>query len=128
MSLSCSCGDYEPEPGDVTWWPPEDFTVLTTKRSRPCHSCGSRIQPGSVCTETIRVKTPESEIEIRIYGEDSDDRGPPRASWWMCEACSDIYFSLDELGYCVEMGDMHQLLTEYQEQKQWEREQRRKAV
>ncbi len=124
MSLSCSCGDWEPEPGDVAWFPPSDYTTLTLKVSRECNSCGIRFKPADVCTEILRAKVPDSDIEISIYGDEFIDPcdGPRRRSHWMCESCSDIYFSLEELGYCVEIGDMRELLADYQEQKKWERE------
>lgn len=113
MGLSCDC-DYEPEPGDVLWWPAGDFSTLGSPRAKKCCSCGCKIVPGSTVAAFPRWKVPESEVECRIYGEDDPERGPKRATWYMCETCAGLYFSLSDLGYCVHIrDDMRELVKEY---------------
>lgn len=119
MSLSCSCGDWESEPGMVMWYIPADYEKYRGKRRTRCDSCGCKIAPGDTCTIWARYKVPESEIEIRIYGEDGAIK---RSPFLHCERCADLFFSLDELGYCVDpRDDMRVLVKEYAEMKRIER-------
>jgi len=56
---------------------------------------------------------PLSDVEINIYGEDGEI---PMASWFMCESCGDIYFSISELGFCVSLDEsMQAALDEYRD-------------
>lgn len=106
MSLSCYCSD------DGDWWyiPPNDYSTLATVRSRRCRSCEERIAPGDLCTRHECYRHWEHEIEERIYGDD----GVPTADAYLCERCSDLYWSLDDLGYCYTMGDdLRELVREY---------------
>lgn len=106
MSLSCYCD------GDGEWWyiPPSDYSTLSTKRFRRCRSCGERIAPGELCTRHYCYRACGHEIEERIYGDD----GVPIADAYLCERCSDLYYSIDELGYCYTMGDdLRSLVQEY---------------
>lgn len=110
MGLSCSC-DYDPEPGDTLYYGPKDYTTLATKRSRKCKSCGERIPVGAVCAEVPRAKIPESNVEVRIYGEDGEI---PLAPCYLCERCADLCFSLEELGYCPSpWEDQRELVADY---------------
>lgn len=112
MSLTCQY-EYDPEPGDVCWDIPADYTTLKTKRARKCVSCGDRIEPGDIVAAFERYKVPEYDIEIAIYGED-EWRGPARATWYHCERCADLYYSLIALGFCIAANDdMPQLVREY---------------
>lgn len=114
MPLTCSC-DYEAEPGSVIWLDPDDYTTLQTKRRQRCCSCGDLIDIGAVVGVTRRFKVPETEIECRIYGEDGE---VPLADKFLCEECTDILFSLEELGYCVYAGEnQKEVLKEYQDLK-----------
>jgi hypothetical protein len=120
MSLSCSCD------GDYDWWyiPDADYSTLTTKRSRKCWSCGERIQVGALVLRCDCFRYAESEVEIRIYGEGNEVELAPR---YLCERCADLYLSLAELGYCINMGDdVRELVKEYAEM-QREDAARRKA-
>ena len=112
MSLSCSCDDYG-ESGVTYYNDPEDFSHLKAHRRQRCWSCRTLINLGDLVLEFERFKIPDYEIEMRIYGEDGEI---PRSSKYLCESCGDIYFSLTELGFCVNAED-HQptLLKEYQE-------------
>lgn len=109
MSLSCHC-----DGGDMDWWHYgcEDYTRLDTKRARRCCSCKALIKRGDLCAKFERARVPQSMIEERIYGTESVPL-PPK---FMCETCADIYFSLDELGFCINLGDsMRALAKEYAE-------------
>ena len=113
MSLSCYCDDYYPDPGDILWLWPNDYSTLATKRSRKCCSCGVKITPGETVGAIVRWKVPDSDIEYAIYG-DTDDDGPPRATWYQCETCADLCFSLLDLGFCFYADDhMPSLVAEY---------------
>lgn len=110
MTLSCDC-EYDPEPGDTIWWPPRDFSTYTGRRKVKCCSCHDKIASGDLCGEFFRDKIAEGEIEERIYGENGH---VPRASWYMCEKCTGLYFSLYDLGFCVNISDdMRTLVKEY---------------
>lgn len=115
MSLLCDCDiDYCPEPGDTIWYPPADYSTLSTTRRKRCCSCKELIDVGALVAEFPRYKVPEWDIEERIYGEDGEI---PRASFHMCESCADIYFSIKELDYCFDDWDMRAVLKEYHQLK-----------
>ena len=110
MPLSCYCPSSE----DAEWWwfAPDDYSVLGTKRARRCKSCGELIPVGSIVAEFRRERIPASDIEERIHGYE----GVPMAAWYHCERCADLYFSLEELGFCVAPYDtMLELVKEYAE-------------
>ena len=113
MSLTCDCDiDWCPDAGDWYWCGiVGDYKPLNTKRRKRCCSCEKLIDLGSLVIEHGRVRTPKDDVEINIYG---DDGSIPLASSWMCEKCSDHFFSLEALGYCVDPKEnMEGLLTEY---------------
>ena len=120
MSLTCSCdSDWYPDPGDWYWdfRYEMDYEKYPFKRRRKCCSCGEMIDVGSLVLQFTRAKVPDTDIECKIYGEEG---AIPIASDWMCEKCGDIYFSLEELGYCMNPRDkMSDLLRDYIEQKNW---------
>lgn len=119
MSLSCHCGDFEAEPGDMYWLKPRDYQLHKGKRRVRCRSCGDPIAPGDTCTIWPTYKVPKTRVEIRIYGEDG---GIKRAPFLHCERCADLFFSLNELGYCVDPHeDMRGLAKEYARLKKAER-------
>jgi len=120
MPLSCSCGEWDGE--GVGWNFPDDFVQFmgtkTHKRKRCC-SCKAMIQLGSPCLEFERFRPPLSDIEEKIYGEES----VPLASWFMCEPCGEIFLNLDALKYCVDLNEsMPELLSEYHELTGWNNE------
>ena len=112
--LTCSC-DYDQEPGMVVYFPPEGYSVYGGKRSCRCSSCRELIRPGDTIAQTVRRwKVPETLMEEKIYGEGEEENGPARAPLRLCERCADLYFSLEELGFCIGMAeDMHELAKEY---------------
>ena len=114
MALSCHC-HYEPECGDVLIDTPRDYEPLTTRRRRRCCSCNEPIHPGQLAVEFPRYKVPDCDYEWSRWGETAET-GPRRASWYMCERCADLFYSLDELGYCINISyDMRDLAREYAE-------------
>lgn len=108
MSLSCSC----PSADDLEqwWFCPGDYSVLTARRSRRCQSCGELIRPGDLVAKFERERIAQWGVEERIWG----DAAIPMAPWYHCERCADLYFSLEELGFCVDPNDdMRELVKEY---------------
>ena len=107
MSLSCGC-DYD---GDFEWYYyPGVFKTLDTKNARRCKACKTPIKVGVGAYEFPRYRTPqEGSIEERVYGDEV-----PMAYWYLCERCGDIYSSLTELGFCVDLTEsMDAQLAEY---------------
>lgn len=97
----------------VCWYAPSDFTTYKAKRATRCSSCGDKIKPGDDVGKFTRFKVPDTEIECKIFGEDGEI---PRAPEYHCERCAGLFFSLDELGYCVSLqDDMRELVKEYAE-------------
>jgi len=110
--LSCEC-DWCPDAGDTYYTGDGGFKELPFKISKKCKSCGRKIKPGELAFEHCRVKVPEHDVETEIYGEDGEIK---RASHWHCETCGDLYESIAELGFCVNMGkSMQDQLKEYHE-------------
>jgi hypothetical protein len=109
VMLSCTCYD-----GYGDWWylPPNDFTVFHGKRRKRCCSCGKLIEIGSQCAALDRYRFSKSYVEENIYGDEV-----PLAYWYLCEPCAEIFFNLNEVGYCYYAGDdLREYLREY-----WER-------
>jgi len=99
MGLSCSCG------GDFDWYYdiPDDFSVLKTKRSRKCCSCGSRIAIGDTVLPFTRWRPPSERcnyIEESIYGDEV-----PLATWYMCETCGGLFLAIQERGMCCDIEE-----------------------
>lgn len=110
MGLTCD-RDGDAEPGMRLWYGPTDFTKLATKRNRKCCSCGEQINIGDACAEARRFKIPDSDVERRIYGDEGEI---PLASAFMCEECAGLFFSLEDLGFCVQpWEDQRELVKEY---------------
>jgi hypothetical protein len=116
VTLSCSC-DWEPEPGEIVFWPDGDFTTLDTARAKRCADCGAVITPGSDVVKMDRWKVPETDIEERIYGEFCGERGEgvPRAPHYLCEDCGGLFFSLEDLGFCFHYAETQRALADYVE-------------
>lgn len=111
MGLSCDC-----DMGDGDSWSytqPEDYSVLSTRRRKRCCSCKILIGVGDTVVKFERTQPlAYDSIAAKIYGDDY-----PLAPWYMCESCGDLYFSLDELGFCIyiDQESMPQLLKQYHE-------------
>lgn len=107
--LTCECPDY----GGEGWmyFPPDDFSILQTKRRRRCKSCKELIDKGALCLEFGRMKYPETDFEISFYGDDTEIDLP---AYYMCESCGEQYLNLSELGFCVDiLSNMFELLEQY---------------
>lgn len=111
MPLTCYC-DWEPEAGDWCFYGVNDYAPLATKCSRRCRSCGEKIAVGDLCCKAARFRVPLHDVEVKIYGEDGEI---PIAPIFMCERCSDLFWSLFELGFeCISPAeDMRQLVRDY---------------
>lgn len=107
MPLTCECSD------DSDWYyeSPNDYTTLTTSKRKRCVSCRNLIELNAICLEFECWRRPVSEIEENIEGDQIY-----LASKYMCEECGDIFFSLEELGFCLYLNEpMKDLLDEYHE-------------
>ena len=118
MTLSCTCGDWDGEPGTWAYYPPKDFSILKTTRRKRCKSCNGLIDLGATCLEFPRIRAPYEGVEEKIYGECGEI---PIASYFMCEACGEIWLNLSDLGYCMQpRDDMREALKDYQKETGWE--------
>ena len=112
MPLSCSCSSEE---SDWYYEPPRDYrTYPVTARRKKCSSCGDCIKAMATCTEFKRYRFYKTDVENKIFGDDGEIW---LASMWLCERCSDLYFSFAEVGYdCVgPWENMLELAQEYAE-------------
>ena len=112
MSLSCEC--HNDDESDWYWEVDDDYSKLSTKNRRKCLSCKTPIAVGALSLKVFRFRDPRGRcnyIEESIFG----DR-VPLAPWFFCETCADLFFNLEELGFCVEMpSNMRELTKEYAE-------------
>jgi len=109
MSLSCECNDSWD--GQLAYYPPSDYSRFISMRRKRCCSCVAYIRPGDTVAKFERFRGTHNDIEERIHGEQV-----PLAAHYMCERCADLYFSIDELGFCINLGDdMRLLVKEYSE-------------
>jgi predicted RNA-binding Zn-ribbon protein involved in translation (DUF1610 family) len=107
MSLSCSCGDY----GDADWWwdLAGDFSILDTKRSRRCTSCGAKLKPGDEVVTVFRWRGPNNDIEERIHGDEVE-----LANAYLCETCGGLHWAVRDLGMCSSLeNDIAAQIREY---------------
>lgn len=111
MPLECYC-DFDFDPGQLFHEIPSDYSTFNGGRSEICSSCKDLINVGETVAEFRRGRYPDTEEEVRIYGEGSPIE---LASLFHCERCADLYFSLVDLGFdCVTPDeDMRDLVKEY---------------
>lgn len=98
MPLTCECSDdYE-----FMYMPPDDYGTL--QKPATCSSCRRAMSLG----ETVAV------FSTMWYDDNGEEEyGDDMV---MCEECSDLFFSLEELGFCVGPEEnMKHLLKEYVE-------------
>ena len=100
MSLYCSSDYGYDGDGDWSWNYPQDEAPLATKRSRKCCSCKTKIKPGVISRRINRFRPATEWEEIRGFGDEVY-----LADWYFCETCGDLADSLDELGYCYDIGE-----------------------
>lgn len=114
MSLSCGCPD-----GDYEYWfsPPCDFEKLKTSRRQRCYSCKQLIDVGDDVGVFGSWRSPRSDIEDRIHGDEVH-----MANKYMCEECAGLYFTFEDLGFCITLGgNMRDLIKDYQDIQHWNR-------
>lgn len=115
MPLTCSC-DFDWD--DHSWWyePPDDYSTLNTKRRHRCSSCKQLIDLGSIITKFTRFRYPRGEVELRIHNYD-EEAWINLAPKYLCEECSDLFWSFDELGFeCISPDEnMRELALQYNE-------------
>lgn len=103
--LSCGC-DNEHE-----WYyiPPDDFIEFDAIRRKRCASCGELINFVTDCLKFDCYRYPYNDIEEKIYGDEV-----PMAYRYMCEPCGEIFLNLNDLSYCISLGDdMRENLSDY---------------
>ncbi len=106
-----ACGCFNDEDSDEWYWPPDDFSVFAEWRRKRCQSCGSLVDHHSECLKFICCRSPLSDIEERIEGDEVQ-----LASQYLCEKCGEIYFNLTAAGYCMNYyNDMNEAMNEYRE-------------
>ncbi len=115
MPLTCSC----PYDDDYDWYyfTPDDYTSPPPGRRKRCSSCGALIDHHEQVAKFDITRPPRTEIEERICGSWDDTEAVKMAPKWLCERCSDLYFSLYELGFeCISPDEnMVELVKEYAE-------------
>ena len=112
MPLICSCPS-DPEE-DEWYYSPNGYTETPADgRRKRCKSCRALIAHGACAAQFERERSTRSDVEDKIYGEDGHVRLAP---WWLCEVCADIAFSLEDLGFCIDiLENQHEQLREYHE-------------
>lgn len=104
MSLSCVCGDYA-----FYYEVVGEYETFNRARRCRCVSCRELINRGDTVQRFQRWRESNSDIEDRIYGTEVY-----LADQFMCERCGDLFLSLHELGFCIDLGDdMRRLVREY---------------
>lgn len=95
------------------FYPPDNYSILATKRRRRCCSCNYLIDVGSEVLKFERGRFIRSDIEENIYGH---LELVPLASWYMCKECGDLYYYLDGLGFCFYLPEsMKSLVQKYRD-------------
>lgn len=111
MSLSCVCYEWDMEPGSWMYHPPQDFSTFQAKKRKRCVSCNVLIEIWADCLKFDRTRSPYTEVEERIMGDEI-----LISPLFMCETCGEIYLNLQDIGYCLNLGDdMRSCLKEYHE-------------
>jgi len=112
--LTCDY-DWDPKPGAICWTACNKIAPCDRKRATKCRSCNNIVRPGELSAKFKRWKIPECEIERKIYGEEYEN-GPPRAPYFLCLDCANIYFFLCTFQYAININEnMHDLAKEHAE-------------
>lgn len=111
MGLSCEC--FDNEDSTLGWYEnPGDFSTI--KETDICSSCDQKIDVGDIVIRIDGYRHP-NEDEQKEWAI-ADDHEIPLDPIYLCEKCGDIYFSLNELGFCMSPHDsMSEILHEYHE-------------
>lgn len=109
MSLSCSCDS--PYDGESFFWRDQYDTTMPVGIRKRCCSCKDLINISAFATAFPRFRSPLPDAEEAIHDEEV-----PLANWYLCETCSDLFWSLDALDYCIGLGEnMHDLVCDHVE-------------
>ena len=114
MGLSCSC-EFDIEAGSWFWQDSSRLKPMEARKRRvKCCACKGLINEGDNVVEFYRfMALHEDSIEYRIHGESR-----PIASFFECEECTELREAIEELGYCVNLGDhMQSLIQEINDSK-----------
>ena len=122
MSAYCDGGFDNDDP---EWWfeHNEILNPLSTKRSRICISCETKVAVGDDVLQLERHKRPENDIEERIYGDEV-----PIATWYLCEDCGCALLSIFKLGAGIALEKGENLQIVYRELRAQEKAEKGKAV
>ena len=122
MSLSCSCDFDDDGEADWYWWPPNEYSEYKMKRKARCccECCNNMIAYGAITGTVRRTRSGTEWEDDRGIAYMDDPESKSLANAYMCERCTDLYFSFVELGFdCVSpYEDMIQLAKDYHEQYQ----------
>ena len=112
MPLTCGC-DFESDEGPFCSHGNDYSTYPEKKRGQRCASCRSRlIHSGDIGLRFHISRPPKNDVEYAIHGDSYD--AVNLADKWFCEDCADLFFSLEEIGYCVTAWDcMPELICDY---------------
>jgi hypothetical protein len=118
VSLSCSC-EWGDEESDWYWWPPKEYSEYKRKRGVKCccDGCDTLIRRSAVTGIVRRTRSGTMWEDDHGVGFVDDPESVNLANAYMCEECTDMYFSLDDLGFeCVTpYENMRDLCKEYNE-------------
>lgn len=113
MGLSCSCNDEWDGEQEFAYNPDDFINIPKFQRRKRCKSCRELIDHGQKVAKFSRIRGPRNEIELKIYGDYTEIDIPP---FYFCERCSEIFFNLDDLGFCVNgYENMDEMLRDYKE-------------
>jgi hypothetical protein len=111
MGLSCGC-NFEWDGESVALYNPRDFVKMPWfDRRKKCMSCGKFINTGEQVAKFEVFRGPQWDYEINRFGEGAEIQMADR---YYCGHCSEIFFNLDELGFCINTHEkMDDVLAEY---------------
>lgn len=98
-SCYCSSDDYE-------WWYIVGDDTEPAEQACVCNDCGSAIAAGDYVQR----------MEVFEFDEESGD-DVQKEDFLMCEKCTDTFYNLRELDFCLTMGEgaMAEAMREYLE-------------
>jgi hypothetical protein len=95
MALSCEC-NFDDD-CDWYWESPEYYSEYRKLRATKCCACKKRIKYGDLITVIYRTRPSTEWEEWNLNFEEVYI-----ANHYACEKCSDMYFSLEDLGFCAD--------------------------
>lgn len=123
MSISCTCDSD----GGYDWYyiaDLTDFKPLNTKRGRKCCACKKPIKIGDDCVSLSRYRSPNSDIEDRIYGDEV-----PMPTWYLCEECGGLAMALSDVDLCYSVEEpLKRQIQEWREMQNYYQSKTRRAA